>query len=106
MNEVLEERKLLAILFTDVVGYTALTERDEARAVRVRDRHRELVKTLVTQFEAEVVDTTGDESLSVFPSALGPWTARSRSRRRCATTRTCACASASTWATCCGAEAK
>jgi pimeloyl-ACP methyl ester carboxylesterase len=29
------------------------------------------VKTLVTQFEGEVVDTTGDESLSVFPSALG-----------------------------------
>jgi class 3 adenylate cyclase/pimeloyl-ACP methyl ester carboxylesterase len=71
VNEVHEARKLLAILFTDVVGYTALTERDEARAVRVRDRHRELVKTLVTQFEGEVVDTTGDESLSVFPSALG-----------------------------------
>ncbi|MGH7288032.1 MAG: alpha/beta fold hydrolase [Myxococcota bacterium] len=71
MHELHEERKLLAILFTDVVGYTALTERDEARAVRVRDRHRELVKTLVTQFEGEVVDTTGDESLSVFPSALG-----------------------------------
>jgi len=70
MAELHEERKLLAILFTDVVGYTALTERDEARAVRVRDRHRELVKTLVTQFEGEVVDTTGDESLSVFPSAL------------------------------------
>ncbi len=70
MSEPNEERKLLAILFTDVVGYTALTERDEARAVRVRDRHRELVKTLVAQFEGEVVDTTGDESLSVFPSAL------------------------------------
>lgn len=35
MNAVHEERKLLAILFTDVVGYTALTERDEARAERV-----------------------------------------------------------------------
>jgi len=70
MGELPEERKLLAILFTDVVGYTALTERDEARAVRVRDRHRELVKTLVVQFDGEVVDATGDESLSVFPSAL------------------------------------
>ena len=70
MAEPHEERKLLAILFTDVVGYTALTERDEARAVRVRDRHRELVRTLVAQFDGEVVDTTGDESLSVYPSAL------------------------------------
>ncbi len=63
-------RQLLAIMFTDVVGYTALTERDEAGAVLVRDRHRELVQTLVKQFDGEVVDVTGDESLSIFPSAL------------------------------------
>jgi class 3 adenylate cyclase len=63
-------RQLLAIMFTDVVGYTALTESDEAGAVRVRDRHRELVQTLVKQHDGEVVDVTGDESLSIFPSAL------------------------------------
>ncbi len=57
-------------MFTDVVGYTALTERDEAAAVRVRTQHRDLVRTLVEQFEGEVIDSTGDESLSIFPSAL------------------------------------
>ena len=70
MSERDAERRLLAIMFTDVVGYTALTERDEAGAVRVRDAHRELVRTLVKQFDGEVVDATGDESLSIFPSAL------------------------------------
>jgi len=70
MTEAHEERRLLAIMFTDVVGFTALTERDEAAAVRVRERHRELVRTLVHQFDGEVVDATGDESLSIFPSAL------------------------------------
>jgi class 3 adenylate cyclase len=70
MAEANEDRRILAIMFTDVVGYTALTERDEAAAVRVRDRHRQLVDTLVEQFDGEVVDTTGDESLSIFPSAL------------------------------------
>ena len=69
MNEPQEERRLLAIMFTDVVGYTALTERDEAAAVQVRERHRELVRALVKQFDGEVVDTPGDESLSIFPSA-------------------------------------
>ena len=64
------ERRLLAIMFTDVVGYSALTERDEAGAVRVRDDHRDLVRTLVAQYDGEVVDATGDESLSIFPSAL------------------------------------
>jgi pimeloyl-ACP methyl ester carboxylesterase len=57
-------------MFTDVVGYTALTERDESAAMRVRTQHRELVQTLVGQFEGEVIDATGDESLSIFPSAL------------------------------------
>lgn len=70
MSNTHPERQLLAIMFTDVVGYTALTERDEAAAVRVRDAHRELVHTLVKQFEGEVVDATGDESLSIFASAL------------------------------------
>ena len=57
-------------MFTDVVGYTAITERDESAAVRVREQHRDLIQTLVGQFDGEVVDVTGDESFSVFPSAL------------------------------------
>jgi class 3 adenylate cyclase/pimeloyl-ACP methyl ester carboxylesterase len=64
------DRQLLAIMFTDVVGYTAITERDEASAVRIREAHRNLVRTLVKQFDGEVVDVTGDESLSIFASAL------------------------------------
>jgi len=70
MPDTRDHRQLLAIMFTDVVGYTALTERDEAAAVRVRTQHRDLVRTLVEQFEGDVVDCTGDESLSIFPSAL------------------------------------
>ena len=50
MAEARDPRQLLAIMFTDVVGYTALTERDEAAAVRVRDQHRERVHTLVKPF--------------------------------------------------------
>jgi pimeloyl-ACP methyl ester carboxylesterase/class 3 adenylate cyclase len=70
MTEQTEQRRLGAIMFTDVVGYTTLTAGDEAEAVRVRDRHRKLVSTLVEQFEGELVEAPGDESLSVFPSAL------------------------------------
>ncbi len=65
-----DQRQILAIMFTDVVGYTALTERDEGAALRVRAQHRDLVRTLVEQFEGELIDATGDESFSIFPSAL------------------------------------
>jgi len=63
-------RTLAAIMFTDVVGYTGLTESDEATAIAARNRHRGLLKPLVEQFEGELLETPGDESLSVFPSAI------------------------------------
>jgi class 3 adenylate cyclase len=42
------ERRLAAILFTDVVGYNALMGRDEAAGRRVRARHEALVRAQVT----------------------------------------------------------
>jgi len=47
MLEPRDHRQLLAIMFTDVVGYTALAERDEAAAVRVRNQHPKLVRTVL-----------------------------------------------------------
>ena len=38
------KRKLAAIMFTDMVGYTALMQKDESKARGLIQRHRELVK--------------------------------------------------------------
>ncbi len=64
------ERRLAAILFTDVVGYTALMGRDEAAGRRVRARHEALVRAQVERYHGRWIEEKGDESLSVFPSAL------------------------------------
>ena len=64
------ERRLAAIMFTDIVGYTALMARDEEAARRARDRHTAIVRPLVEQHHGDFVESTGDESLSSFPSAL------------------------------------
>jgi class 3 adenylate cyclase len=64
------ERRLAAILFTDVVGYTALMGRDEAAGRRVRARHESLVRAQVERYHGRWIEEKGDESLSVFPSAL------------------------------------
>ncbi len=45
------ERRLAAIMFTDIVGYTALMAQDEAKGLRVRERHRELVRPQCVDLE-------------------------------------------------------
>jgi adenylate cyclase len=57
-------------MFTDIVGYTALMAESEEKGLRVRERHRALVRPLVERYQGEWVDETGDESLSSFHSAV------------------------------------
>jgi TolB-like protein/class 3 adenylate cyclase/Flp pilus assembly protein TadD len=64
------ERRLASILFTDIVGYTALMAESEEEGLRARERHRELVRPLVVEHRGESIEARGDESLSVFPTAL------------------------------------
>ena len=40
------KRKLAAIMFTDMVGYTALMQDDEDKARELIERHRDLMNTL------------------------------------------------------------
>ncbi len=64
------ERRLAAIMFTDIVGYTALMARDEEAGRGARDRHEAVVRPLVEKHHGRWIDATGDESMSAFPSAL------------------------------------
>ena len=45
-------RKLVAIMFTDIVGYTALMQQSEQKAIEIRNKHRkifnELTHTILT----------------------------------------------------------
>jgi class 3 adenylate cyclase/pimeloyl-ACP methyl ester carboxylesterase len=64
------ERRLAAILFTDIVGSTAVTARSESAGLALRDRHRELVRTQVERYHGRFIEAPGDESLSTFESAV------------------------------------
>ncbi len=64
------ERRLAAIMFTDIVGYTALMAQSEEKGLRVRERHRALVRPLVERYHGESIEARGDESLSTFATAL------------------------------------
>jgi adenylate cyclase len=64
------ERRLVAIMFTDIIGSTAVTAASESAGIQLRDRHRELVRSAVERYHGRFVEAPGDESLSTFESAV------------------------------------
>ena len=50
-----QQRKLAAIMFTDIVGYTAMMQSDETQAMAMRNRHREVFEKLSPLLEADEV---------------------------------------------------
>ena len=64
------KRKLAAIMFTDMVGYTALMQRDESKARELIQRHRELMKPHVAKHGGEILQYVGDGTFCTFDSAI------------------------------------
>lgn len=64
-----QHRQLAAILFTDIVGYTALMQKDEARAVALVRRYIAVLQKAVSDHQGVVVNDYGDGSLCTFSSA-------------------------------------
>ena len=63
-------RKLVAVVMADVVGYSRLMERDEAGThQRLRALHESLVSPKIAEHGGRTVKTTGDGMLLEFPSA-------------------------------------
>ena len=62
-------RKLAAIMFTDIEGYTALMQQDEAVASKLRERHREVFEAVTARHNGKILQYYGDGTLSIFESA-------------------------------------
>ena len=64
------ERKLAAIMFTDIAGYTATMSKDEAVAISLLNKKDSVLKPLIKEHNGTYVKSTGDGSLSYFNSAV------------------------------------
>ena len=63
-------RRLAAIMFTDIVGYTALMQQDENAAAAVRAHHRTVFQQNHKMYNGEIVQYFGDGTLSIFQSGV------------------------------------
>lgn len=64
------ERRLAAIMFTDVVGFTTMGQDNEELALQLLEEHRSVVRPLVAGRHGKEVKTIGDAFLVEFGSAL------------------------------------
>ena len=65
-----QSHKLVAIMFTDIEGYTALMQQNEAHAVELRNRHRDVFEGATKKFNGTILQYFGDGTLSTFESAI------------------------------------
>jgi adenylate cyclase len=63
-------RRLAAIMFTDMVGYTALGQRNESLSLALVEEQRNLLRPVITKHQGREVKTIGDAFLVEFTSAV------------------------------------
>ena len=65
-----EIRKLAAIMFADMMGFTAMMQEDEAKAKAQRNHQQQTLETLIPKYNGTIVQFFGDGTLSIFDSAI------------------------------------
>jgi adenylate cyclase len=64
------ERRLAAVMFTDIVGFTAMSQQDEKQALEVLESHNTLLRLIFAKHGGTEIKTIGDSFLVEFASAL------------------------------------
>ena len=80
-------RQLAAIMFTDIVGYTALMGRDEQRAFELLKKNRELQKPIIEEYSGRWIKELGDGVMASFNTVSDAVNAAIKIQQTCNTTK-------------------
>lgn len=65
-----ETRKLAAVMFADIEGYTALFQRNEKAAIKQVEDHREDLDAVTRKHNGEIIQFYGDGSVTTYDSVI------------------------------------
>jgi len=65
------ERRLVAVMFADIQGYSAMMQKDESEAHKVVAKFHDTFEAEVPKYQGTIIDFSGDGALCTFESSLG-----------------------------------
>ena len=78
-----QSRQLAAIMFTDIVGYTALMGRDEQKAFELLNKNRKIQKPIIEQYNGRWIKELGDGVMASFNTVSDAVSAAIEIQRAC-----------------------
>src|SRR6476646_10969354 len=64
-----QSRQLAVVMFTDIMGYTALMQQNEALALKKLNHFKDELKLRVSEFRGEIIQYYGDGCLIIFTNS-------------------------------------
>lgn len=78
-----QSRRLAAIMFTDITGYTALMGNNEQKAFELLKKNRELQKPVIEQYNGQWIKELGDGVMSSFNTVSDAVNAAMKIQKKC-----------------------
>jgi adenylate cyclase len=78
-----QSRQLVSIMFTDIVGYTALMGSDEHKALELLSKNRQIQQPIIDQFGGKWIKELGDGVLASFTTVADAVNAAINIQERC-----------------------
>ena len=69
-DELQPQRRLTAIMFTDMVGYSAMSQKNEALALELLNEHRDILRREFARHGGREIEAVGDGFFVEFPSTF------------------------------------